>query len=70
MIEFFIDLILASCWIWAKSVMNEALKEVNWLEEVVRGVEQCRGTDAHSTLPGLVPSLSSVLFGHIVIECY
>ena len=54
---FFMDLILGHCWIWVKLVMDKALKEVCWLEELVRVVEQLYGADAvkvstHATLHG------------------
>ena len=37
MLELLMDLILGSCWIWVKLVMDKALKEVCWLEELPGG---------------------------------
>ena len=32
--ELLMDLILGSCWIWVKLVMDKALEEVCWVEEL------------------------------------
>ena len=56
---FFMDLILGHCWIWVKFVMDKALKEVCWLEELVRVVEQLYGADAVK-VPHMQPSMAFV----------
>ena len=37
MLELLMDLILRSCWIWVKFVVDRGLKEACWRKELVRG---------------------------------